>query len=117
MKNVINGTKSVRANKKCSVGKNGPISRNKVHKRPMREKCYLLTHYGVELPFVAWYGSCYCILQSSTCLLLCGLAWPCMSLFEVVWPYVAFSDIILFLWPLYGVMWSFMAQYCLFSRS
>ena len=117
--NVLNGTKSVQANKKCAREqkmckgtKNVPKSQNEVHKVPivMGAKCYILwvTHYGIKLPCLPFMD---------------GFMWPCMVLYGLVWPYVALYGFIAFVWPsvlLCGILWpsyGFLSQFmvCLWS--
>ena len=120
-------TKNVHGNKKRASEKNVPISQNKDHKGHMKAKCYLLWDilvlnccvclvwpcmalydrvwsHSVLLLFFATIAICGLIRLSMPCVTQCGLVWPCMAWYG------------LFM-VLYVILWSFVAIYCLFSRS
>ena len=82
----------------CKGTKNVPLSQTE---GPMRAKCYLLWHIMV--------------LNFRVCLVLalCGLVWPCCCFLRPS-ICVALCGLI---WPLYDLIWSFMEEFSLFSRS
>ena len=66
------------------------LTKNEVHKRPMRAKCYLLWHIMV-LNCLVWPCVALCGLVWP-CVALCGLVWHCVALCGLMWPFVALSS-------------------------
>ena len=121
---VVNKKMLQMEEKTCYGAKNNPRSQNEVHKRPM-SVLSSVTHYGIQLPCLPCMALCGLVWP---CVALCGLVWPCMALCGLVWPCVGSYDRVIFyghrhvalcglVWALFGLIWSFMAQYRLFSRS
>ena len=78
--------------------------------------------YGLMWPYMALYGLmwlCMVLLLLFTAMAMCGLIRLSMDLCDLVWswtvlngPVLPFSNLVLC-----GILWSFMAEYRLFSRS
>ena len=121
VKNVIDDTTSVRANRKCSIcnkkcsrdpkmflmeqlmckgTKNAPMSQNKVHKRPMKAMCYLLTYYGVELSCLP--SMAFCGLVRSCMVVYWWRVWECMAVYGRLWPCMVVINLECSLVALYG---------------
>ena len=95
------GTKSVRANKKCS-------REQKMYKGI--KKYFCVASYGLIQSF-----SCFLLfLKTSTCSVFCGILWLFVVFCGLLWPCEALFGL---LWPLYHLILSLMAEYRSFSWS